>query len=100
MSTDARPAPVCRIELFGLARLAAGVPEVSLPLPGPVTLSRAVRFLAEACPALVGKAIREDGGALMDGYVLNLNGLSFVDDPSAMVSPGESLLLLSDQAGG
>ena len=100
MPIDAGPASVCCIELFGLARLAAGVSKVLLPLRGPVTLSTAVSLLAKACPGLVGKAIRDDGGALMDGYVLNFNGLSFVDDPSATISPGDRLLLLSDQAGG
>jgi molybdopterin converting factor small subunit len=89
----------CRIELFGVARLAAGRNHVDLTLDATSTLADAVAALGKACPALVGKAVLADG-RLAEGYVLNLDGRSFCADLSRPVQPGERILLLSSEAGG
>lgn len=88
------------LELFGTPRLRSGLREVALELPVPVDRSRLVRALAEACPVLVGLALREDLTDLQDGYVLNHNGLAFLHRERLELRPGDSLLLLSSQAGG
>lgn len=98
--TSAAPAMQCTMELFGMARLAAGRVAVTLAVPRGATLADALAALALACPTLLGKAIAENGAALLPGHVLNLDGRSFVDDLSQPVRPGERILLLSDQAGG
>ena len=59
-----------------------------------------VAALALACPALVGHTIRPDLGDLQDGYLLNRNGVAFLTGDDFHLQPGDSLLLLSSQAGG
>ena len=101
MDAEAKTGPVrCRVELFGTARLAAGRADVPLELRGIASVRQVVIQLAEACPELVGKAIRDDGRGVADGYVLNLNGTCFVDHLEQPVETGDSVLLLSTQAGG
>ncbi len=90
----------CRVELFGVARLLAGVKQVEVELDEGATVRGVLRGLARRCPGLVGAVIRPDLTGLVEGHVLNLNGLSFVADAGAPVAPGDALLLLSSSAGG
>ncbi len=89
----------CRVELYGVARLTAGLTKVDVQVPNPATAVDVTSALALACPQLVGSAITSNGG-LMKGHVLNVNGRSFVDRMDAPIFPGDHILLLSDQAGG
>lgn len=89
-----------KVELFGAPRLHAGCREVELELPSNVDRHQVVRALARACPALVGTALREDLTDVQDGYVFNQNGVSFLGGESFCLRSGDSLLLLSNQAGG
>jgi molybdopterin converting factor small subunit len=105
-----------RVELFGVARLTAGRASLNVTLPPGATLADVARALAHACPALVGKALLPDGApverpglnrgvphrsaGLAEGYVFNINGLSFARDLSTKVAPGDSVLLLSSESGG
>ena len=89
-----------KVELFGTPRLAAGRREVELVLAVESSHREFAAALAQACPALVGKVIRDDLSGLQDGYVLNLNGLAFLRDEPLEVKSGDSLLILSNQAGG
>ncbi len=89
-----------RVELFGLARLAAGRRQVEVEVPEVAAPSDIATALAEACPALVGRAIREDRTGLKDSYVFNLNGTAFVAGGPLRLRPGDSVLLFSSQAGG
>lgn len=89
-----------RVELFGLARLVAGRREVEIEVPEQAAPSDVAVALADACPALVGSAIREDRAGLKDSYVFNLNGAAFVAGGPLRLKPGDSLLLFSSQAGG
>lgn len=101
VDAETRAGPIrCRVELFGTARLVAGRAHVPIELRGAGSVRQVVIQLAETCPGLVGKAIRDDGQGVVEGYVLNLNGVSFVDCLEQPVESGDSVLLLSNQAGG
>ena len=89
-----------KVELFGTPRLAAGRRELELVLPDEIGRQEFAAALAEACPALVGQVIRDDLSGLQEGYVLNLNGLAFLNGEVLHVQDGDAVLILSNQAGG
>ncbi len=97
---------VITIELFGMARISAGVSSLDLAIDTHTRMDAMLGILAQECPALVGSALRvaDDGNAAVaDGYALNRNGLAFLPpdaDSTLRWSSGDSLLLLSNQAGG
>jgi hypothetical protein len=95
-----RATMACTVELFGVARLLARTREVSLTLPRPATLSQVFGALAEKHPVLVGQVITPDGARLVDGYACSVNGVEFVRTPAATVNPGDSIVILSADAGG
>lgn len=90
----------CRVQLFGLARLTAGVKEVTIDVPGPVPIREVIAALAERCPSLVGPVLDSGGHVLMDGFIFNLNGREFLTSLDDALHPGDRLLLLSSAAGG
>ncbi|MGH7828894.1 MAG: NTP transferase domain-containing protein [Candidatus Binatia bacterium] len=94
------PAFTCTVELFSVARLLAKTRKISLALPGETTLSHVLSALAKELPILVGPVISADGTSLTSGNACNINGKTFVRDPSAMVSPGDSIFIISADAGG
>ncbi len=100
MQTKAPRTFTTRVELFGLARLAAGRVSLDVTMPPGATLADVARALAQACPALAVKALLPGGAGLAEGYVFNINGLSFARDLSAKIAPGDSVLLLSSESGG
>jgi len=65
-----------------------------------MTIPDLVAALAEACPALVGSALDVEGQRVGEGYILNRNGRDFIKDPTALIQPGDRLLLMSSSAGG
>ena len=90
------------VELFGTARIKAGVGVVALQIAADSTAADLGRELARACPALLGDVVL-DGGVVADGYALNRNGLAFLPpdgDAPLGLQTGDTLLLLSNQAGG
>jgi molybdopterin-guanine dinucleotide biosynthesis protein A len=93
-------AVVCTVELFGVARLITQTRQVSLALPSGATLSHAFAALAEKLPALVGRVITPDGNGLVNGYACNVNGVEFVRTTAAKVHAGDSIVILSADAGG
>ena len=90
----------CKVELFGVARLLARTSEVMLELPRGATFSQLFDELARTLPALVGRVITADRNALMDGYACSVNGREFVRVPGAAVSAGDTIMILSADAGG
>lgn len=88
------------VELFGTARLACGRRLVEVELPANSSSAMLTAALADACPQLVGVALREDLGGLLESYTLNLNGTEFVESGQVVLSEGDTLLLFSSQAGG
>jgi molybdopterin-guanine dinucleotide biosynthesis protein A len=91
---------ICTVELFGVARLKAKTAYVSLVLPAGATVSDALASLAEVIPDLVGPVLTADHRALMAGYACNLNGTEFTPDLHTPLRSGDSLLILSSDAGG
>jgi molybdopterin converting factor small subunit len=89
-----------KVELFGTPRIHCGTTAVELSVPYPANRNSLVAALAKQCPPLVGHGLKEDLTGLDDGYVFNLNGLAFLGDADFILADGDSLLLLSSQAGG
>jgi molybdenum cofactor guanylyltransferase len=98
-TADADSIP-CTVELYGVARLVAKTKDVSLALPSGATIAEVFAALAEKLPALVGRVISPDRSGLVNGYSCNLNGLDFVRSTTAKVSPGDSIVIMSADAGG
>lgn len=97
-------APIsCTVELFGVARLTAHTPRVPLTLSAEATLGDALAVLGEECPALLGAVLSADDTghtSLRSGYTCNINGKDFVRDAHTRLRAGDSLLILSSDAGG
>lgn len=84
-----------QVELFGIPRARAGVQRTTSngSCLGDVLLDLAARF-----PALAGECI--DGRVLRAGYTANLRGEKFITDPGTKLEDGDTLLLLTLDAGG
>ena len=97
-------APIsCTVELFGVARLTAHTPRVPLTLSAEATLGDALTVLGAECPALLGSVLSADEVGytrLQNGYTCNINGKDFVRDAHTRLRAGDSLLILSSDAGG
>lgn len=83
------------VELFGIPRARAGTAATSAVGEnlGDVLADLAKRFpqLAESCI---------DGRELRTGYIANLGAQQFVTEPDTPLNEGDTLLLLSLDAGG
>lgn len=83
------------VELFGIARSRAGFARTTAAgqCLGDVLADLAVRFpaLAEACI---------DGRQLRPGFTVNLSGDRFVSSPDIFLNAGDTVMLLSLDAGG
>ena len=88
------------VEMFGTARLACGQRLMEVELPADCSGVALTAALADACPQLVGVALREDMEGLLESYTLNLNGTEFVEGSEVALADGDFLLLFSSQAGG
>lgn len=84
------------IELFGQARLVAGVKTVAVQ---GTTIGEALKAVAQRCPELVGVALEADGRPTA-AYTVNLNGLRFCTDLDQAVGDEDEMLLISSLAGG
>lgn len=83
------------VELFGICRERAGV--ASADVPG-ASLGDVLEALATRYPQLAADCI--DRRRLRAGYIANLRGERFVSDPETPLGDGDSLLLMSLDAGG
>lgn len=90
----------CVVELFSVARLLAKTAKVSLALPQQATLADVLSALAERLPMLVGPVIAPDRRSLTSGNACNINGREFVRDSRIKVNPGDSIFIVSADAGG
>ena len=88
------------VELYGTPRLRTGRREVALELRPESSRKEVVLALAEASPELVGHAICHDLSDLDQGFVFNHSGRTFLTGDRFSFQPGDTLLLLSSQAGG
>ena len=83
-----------RVELLGVPRERAGVAELELQAD---TLGELLAALTVRLPSL-GDLVT--AGRLQPSVVANLNGDRFVSDPRTPLSEGDSILILSADAGG
>jgi molybdopterin converting factor small subunit len=87
------------VEFYGIPRQRAGTAQAELTVPGDVVrLGDLLIQLAERFPNLAESCLNE--GSLCQGYVANLGGRRFVTDPETRVHAGETLLIMSADAGG
>jgi molybdopterin converting factor small subunit len=83
------------VEFFGIPRQRAGVAATTVQA---AQLGEVLTRLERRFPQLAETCLTE--GRLRPGYVANLNGERFVTDPTTPLKPGDSLLILSADAGG
>lgn len=98
--TGVRETVTVQVELFGTPRIKTGRRTVELALPCPANRSRLVAALVKECPVLVGHGLRTDLTGLEEGFAFNLNGLTFPGEDDFILAQGDSVLLISSQAGG
>src|SRR5262245_4415477 len=88
-----------RVEFYGIARQRAGISELSLAMPAEqVPLSELLQQIAAAAPDLGSELLA--GGKLHKSITANLDGTRFISDPATAICDGQSLLILSADAGG
>jgi molybdopterin converting factor small subunit len=87
--------PQICVELFGLARSAAGVETVSLDV---ATIEQAISQLSSKFPELAVTCFQDR--RLKSGWLFSVNGRVFTSEPTDALSDGDALLLLSADAGG
>lgn len=97
--TDPTPVKV-QAELFGVARMVSGRSRVTLAVPERSYPRDLASALAGVCPELVGPVIADDRSGLNSSYTFNINGTSFVGDERVRLTPEDTVLLFSSQAGG
>ena len=83
------------IEFFGIPRQRAGVPSLEVQAS---TLGEAFDQVTLALPRLAELCFEH--GSLKAGYVANLNGNRFTNDRGVPLQQGDSVLILSADAGG
>lgn len=87
------------IELFGVARLRAGVAEMQVDVPAiPCRLGDVFHFLQSHQPAL-GEVLF-DKGQLRKEFVCNISGKNFTRARDYEILIGDSVLIMSSDAGG
>jgi molybdopterin converting factor small subunit len=82
------------VEFLGLAEMRAGRSQWQLPAR---TIGQLLQELAVTFPQFVS---REGGLQLRRSWIFNLNGDRFVTDPDTPLQPGDSILVMSLDAGG
>ena len=88
-----------RVEFFGIARQRAGTSQFALDVQeAEIPLGAVLQRLAAALPAFAQECLVD--GRLQTALSANLDGQQFVSDPSAPIRDGQSLLILSADAGG
>jgi len=90
----------CTVELFGVARLKAKTDRIALTLAAGADVQDALTALAQALPELVGPVLTPQAYTLAAGYACNLNGTNFLPALHTPLRSGDSLLILSSDAGG
>jgi molybdopterin converting factor small subunit len=86
---------VVTFELFGVPRLRAGRDVVAVEA---TSLGEAFRELGAACPALDPSVV--EGDRLKPYYLVAINGTVLTADPKAPLADGDTVVLLSADAGG
>ena len=88
--------PRVHVELFGVARLRAGVKQIAVDAE---SIDEVLRALSRICPTLLGSVLSNEG-SLLPAYTLNINGQQFTTDPSTRLHDGDTLIVLPVDVGG
>ena len=88
------------IEVYGVSLPNAGQRQIDLELEPEATLGDILAALARKAPALAGRVLGSDGRSLRPPYVMNTNGLAYVEDFNVRAKAGDRILLLAPPAGG
>ena len=87
------------VELFGIPRRRAGTGRVTIESDAEkVSFEDVMGILAGRFPALAETCF--DGRKLRAGYLASVGGQRFLADPHAWLCGGDTLLILSAEAGG
>ena len=87
-----------RVEFFGIARQRAGVASAEVSLPSPATLGDCLAELAGHFPSFAKECIEQR--RLKPAFAANIGGQRFVSTADAPLADGDTLLILSADAGG
>jgi sulfur-carrier protein len=83
------------VELFGIVRKHAGVSSIEVEAEN---LGEVLVELGRMLPQLQEVCLAQD--QLKPGYLANINGRAFVTDTDTQLTDGDSVLILSADAGG
>ena len=90
---------IVEVEFFGIPRSRAGVPSARCEFSEPqTTLVSIIRDLERRFPDFGSDCTHK--GALAPSVVVNLAGERFVRDPTTPIYDGETVLIMSADAGG
>jgi len=84
-----------RVEFLGLPRHRTGVAMLEVRA---ATLGQAIAQAARLLPQLEEICFQQ--GRLRPGYLASINGKTFVTDPAVALAEGDTVLVLSADAGG
>ncbi len=84
-----------RVEFFGLARKQAGVEFLDVEADD---LGTAILVTGKKLPQLSEACF--NGNRMRSGFIVNVNGNEFTNDPMRLLNSGDSILILSADAGG
>ena len=87
------------VEFFGIPRARAGVASHSVELPGTVaSLADVLSVLTERLPEFAAACLQKD--RLRPGFVASVDGGTFGRQLDMLIRDGQTLLILSTDAGG
>lgn len=87
------------VEFFGIPRARAGVDHVTVFSDRQsAPLCDVLSEVAKLCPDFASACL--DGNQLREGFIVSIDGQCFVRDESKTIYGGQSILLLSSDAGG
>ncbi len=87
------------VELFDIPRRRAGTGRVAVEIDADeVRFSDLLHVLGERFPALAASCF--DGRRLRPGYLASVSGERFLTDPDTQLGGGDSVLIMSADAGG
>lgn len=92
-------AMVIRVEFYGIVRQRADTATIHVEEDGSsLTLGELLQQIVTQIPELAQDCIAND--QLQAGYVANINGQEFVSDPRRRIESGQTVLIMSADAGG
>lgn len=84
-----------RVELYGIPRHRAGIATIDVEADN---LGEALRQVGRRLPQLNDVCL--DDGRIRTGFLVNLNGRTFIGQPGTPLQEGDCVLILSSDVGG